>query len=445
MYYCSRCTYPSNHPLYLTFDKKQVCSGCRTHEEKDEIDWSCRFKKLEDIVESYRNKSGNNYDCVIPVSGGKDSYFIVHTAIKTLGLNPLLVTFNSGYNTKIGIRNLANLLTKFDCDCIEYTIGRQLTKRLTRKSLKTMGSMYWHVLAGRSTYPVQVAAHLKIPLIIWGSNGWMDQIGQFSHDDEIEMTKKVRKEHALMRFDAEDMIDEELGITAKDVKRFKYPSDHALQAVGVRGIYLDNFIRWDSKTQHELMIDLYDYETCAQERTFNTYEDVECFHLAGLHDYVRFLKYGFGTVSDHASREIRLKRMTREEGIDMVSKYQHVIPSDFQVFLDWIDMSKDEFYATINKFRDPKAWENKNGEWILKDSVINHKHDPNIDLVRLNKIEECEYIITPCKEPKAKEDGHIIMGRGYINPYNNQAIDDNQVDIIENYDKAKYQLMAETR
>ena len=106
MKYCSRCVYPENHPLYLTFDNNNVCSGCRVHEEKDIINWEDRYKRLENITNNYKNESGNNYDCIVPVSGGRDSYFILHTVIKKLGLNPLLVTYNSSYNTKIGIRKI---------------------------------------------------------------------------------------------------------------------------------------------------------------------------------------------------------------------------------------------------------------------------------------------------------------------------------------------------
>ena len=116
MRYCKRCLYPENHPLFLTFDGEGVCSGCRVHEEKDRLDWDERSKKLKRIFEHYKSRSGRSYDCIVPVSGGKDSYFIVHTVKNVYKMNPLLVSYNKQYNTELGIRNLANLRTVFNCD-----------------------------------------------------------------------------------------------------------------------------------------------------------------------------------------------------------------------------------------------------------------------------------------------------------------------------------------
>ncbi len=424
MRYCKRCVYPENHALGITFDAEGVCSGCRIHEEKEVIDWNERLTRLKAIAENYRNRSGNTYDCVVPVSGGKDSYFTVHTVIKTLGLNPLLVNYNHEYNTKTGIRNLANLYTVFDCDGIQYTIAPDHLKQITRHTLKKFGSMYWHVLAGAYTFPVQVAARFKIPLIIWGVHGWTDQVGMFSHLDEVEMTKKIRKEHGLMGVDIEELAAS--GIDINTLRQFEYPSDEEIEKVGIRGIYLNNYIRWDAKTQHEQMIDAYGYETAPQQRTFNSYEDVECFHLAGTHDYIKFLKYGYGKVSDHASRDIRLKRLTREEGIERVRQYEQIVPKDLEVFLKWAGISEREFYEAVDPFRDPRIWEKKNAKWKLRDSVINHTKDDGIEAVRLPKIEDCHYRLPSTREPLCEETEPILMGRGYINRYNFQAIADDQ-------------------
>ena len=255
-----------------------------------------------------------------PVTGGGDSYFIVHVAKNILGMNPLLVNYNSHYNTKLGIRNLANLSTVFDCDIVTSTLSPNHVKKITNQSIKQYGSMYWQALAGYTTFPVQTAIRFRIPLIIWGVHPWSEQTGMFSHIDEVEMSHRCRKEHALMGISAEDLVHSDSNVTRGDVQPFIYPYDNELEAVGVRGIYLSNYIRWDSKAQHELMIDQYGYESSKQQRTFNTYEDVHCFHSSGIHDYIKYLKYGYSKVTDHASREIRLKRMTRKTGIEMVKK-----------------------------------------------------------------------------------------------------------------------------
>ena len=122
MKYCKRCLYPENHPLYITFDEEGICSGCRVHEEKDSLNWTERGEKLKSILDNYKNKSKNNYDCIIPVSGARDSYFIVHTIKNVYGLNPLLVTYNKHYNTALGVRNLANLLLTIVYSIIEFLL-----------------------------------------------------------------------------------------------------------------------------------------------------------------------------------------------------------------------------------------------------------------------------------------------------------------------------------
>jgi N-acetyl sugar amidotransferase len=426
MNYCKRCLYPANHPYGLIIDDQGVCSGCRVHEEKDALHWGGRFKLLERIVEynSMRTRR-RGFDCIVPVSGGADSYFIVHTVKNVLGMNPLLVHYNPEFNTKVGIRNLANLGTVFDCDVVTSTLSPALLKRLTRHTLRQYGSMYWQVLAGNLTFPVQVAVKFRIPLIVWGVHPWSDQTGMFSHLDEVEMTERCRKEHGLMGIAAEDIVSVDGGVSRADVQPFVYPYDNELESVGVRGIYLSNYIRWDSKAQHELMIDTYGYEAAPQQRTFNTYEDVHCFHSAGLHDYIKYLKYGYSKVTDHASREIRLRRMTREEGIDMVKRYTEVEPADLPMFLDWIEMEKQDFFNCVWNRRDPKIWsQHTSGDWQLLDSVTKHRDAPGVEDVRLTRREECHFRLTPSAEPGAAESEYLLMGRGYVDKYDYGAVED---------------------
>lgn len=427
MNYCKRCLYPENHPYGLILDDEGVCSGCRVHEEKDQLDWDGRFELLKQIVSTNAKRTRRRgFDCIVPVSGGADSYFIVHTVKNVLGMNPLLVHYNPEYNTRIGIRNLANLATVFDCDVVTSTLSPSLLKRITRHTLRSHGSMYWQVLAGNLTFPVQVAVKFRIPLIVWGVHPWSDQTGMYSHLDEVEMTERCRKEHGLMGMAAEDLLVPGSGIERSDVQPFVYPYDNELEAVGVRGVYLSNYLRWDSKAQHELMIDTYGYESARQQRTFNTYEDVHCFHSAGVHDYIKYLKLGYSKVTDHASREIRLRRMSREEGIDHVSQYSTVEPNDLPMFLDWVEMDREEFMGCISNRRDARAWERDNdGEWHLKDSIIHHRNDSGIDEVRLARREsECEFRVTTTVEPNTPDDQYLLMGRGYVDKYNYGARED---------------------
>lgn len=425
MKYCKRCLYPANHPLNITFDDRGVCSGCRIHEEKDVLDWDRRGGTLKKILDGYRDRSGKSYDCIIPVSGARDSYFIVHTIKNVYKMHPLVVTYNKQYNTKTGIRNMAYLKTLFGVDCLALTVKPQTVQKITRATIRLFGSIYWHCLAGATVYPVQTAVRFKIPLIIWGAHQGIDQVGMFSHSDEVEMTRKYRKEHDLMGYEAEDLIDAREDINEDDLRNFYYPHDKELEKVGVRGIYLNNYIRWDSKKQHELMIKLYNYETSAQLRTFDTYNDVDCFHYSDLHDYIKFLKWGYGKATDHACREIRLKRMTREEGIAHIRQRQDIPPDrgNLNNFLSWVDMDEGEFWSSVDKRRDLRIWE-KDGskQWHLKDSAINHIDDQGVDENRLEKTENCEFIITPSRNPKDKEDKYVLIGRGHVDPVDWKAV-----------------------
>lgn len=424
MKYCKRCLYPENHPLNITFDEHGVCSGCLVHEEKYEIDWNKKSEELERLLAQYRNRPGTSHDCIIPVSGTGDDFFVVDVIKNKYGMNPLLVTYNTHFSTKVGVRNLARLITELDCDHMMSTVGPDTVKEISRITLNKIGDMYWHVLAGSQTFPVQVATKLDIPLIIWGVNGWLDQVGMFSHLDQVEMTKKVRKEHALRCFDAEALVGESDRISKKDLQAFTYPSDEQLEKHRVRGTYLGNYIFWDSQKQIEAMIDKYGYETAEQERTYNTYESIYCWNSASVHDYVKFLKYGYGKVTDHASRDIRLKRKSREIGADLVAEYQNVKPQALPKFLEWVGMSEEEFMTCIEPFRDARAWKrNDLGEWVLLDSIVNHVKDEGVEEVRLSVEDSRKYMLTEQMEPQDISDKYILLGRTYMDVKNYKAIE----------------------
>lgn len=405
MRYCKRCLYPENHPLGIIIDEEGICSGCRIHEEKFTLDWKAREQKLKALLSSYKSTSGLNYDCIVPVSGARDSYFIVHLLKKVYGMNPLLVTYNKHYNTHVGNRNYAYLKTLFNCDALSLIVQPQKVQRITRESLKKMGSIYWHILAGQTVFPVQVAVRFKIPLIIWGAHQGIDQVGMFSHTDEVEMTRRYRKDHDLMGFEAEDLMQNS-DLSENDIIQYVYPHDKELEKVGVRGIYLGNYIPWDTKSQHELMIKLYGYETALQQRSFDTYNDIDCVHYNGLHDYIKYLKYGYSKITDHVSREIRWGRLSRDEGIKLVQHYEKIKPHDTTYFLEWMKMSEEELFSYIEPFRDATI--------LAKDNVVK-KYPSQEDgyLKTIHTSSTCHFILTPSKEA-IQEEGYTLLEKGYV-------------------------------
>src|SRR6185295_1082891 len=196
---------------------------------------------------------------------------------------------------------------------------------------------------------IQMAVRYKIPLMIWGEEGFSELTGMFNQDDMIEFTKMKRQEHSMRGFEPEDLVnDPESGIEPKDVVPYVYPSEEEIEELDLRGIYLGNYVNWNAKKQTELVIKEYgfhpyDYE---RDRTFNRYDKTED-AANGTHDYLKYLKFGYGRATDDASTEIRHGRMTREEGIEMVKRYDHVRPRDLDFFLDHWKMSEDEFESYL--------------------------------------------------------------------------------------------------
>jgi N-acetyl sugar amidotransferase len=352
------------HPLGLVLDEDGVCSGCRIHEEKDTLDWRARWTKLEEIVAPYKVQSGRTYDCIVPVTGGNDSYFIVHTVKNRLGLNPLLVTYNKYFNTPLGIRNLANLRIKFNCDIVVQNVNPMAVRNITRTTLRELGSMYWPCLAGQTVFPVQTAVRYKVPLIIWGAHQGMEQVGMFSHEHEVEMTRRYRKDHDLMGKEADDLLSIFDTLSEDDIWQYRYPDDADLNAVGVRGIYLGNYVRWDPKAQHEAMVKQYGYMGAKFGRTFDTYDHVDCYNFMDVHDQIKHIKHGYSKVTDHACREIRHGRLNREQALALVRHHEAQPTGHLEKFCEWLGVDARAMNFIFNQHRNPKVWQEvAPGEW----------------------------------------------------------------------------------
>ncbi|MBU0482020.1 MAG: N-acetyl sugar amidotransferase [Proteobacteria bacterium] len=421
MEYCKRCVYPANARPGIVFDDEGVCSGCRLIESRPEIDWTSREKILHDILTEYKMKQrekGNPYDCIIPVSGGKDSTFQVWLLRTKYQMNPLLVTYNHTFNTPLGLRNLTNLVEKMDCNLLRYTTAPGSARRLARYMLEKVGDITWHYHAGIMTFPSQVAVKYDIPLVVWGEEGFSELVGMHNQDDFVEFTKKKRQEHSMRGFEPEDLLHEAGSpLTTYDLAPFYYPSEEDLERVAVRGIYLSNFISWNARQQTEFIIKELDFETAqTRERTFNLYDKLDDLHANGLHDYLKFLKFGYGRATDDAATEIRHGRMTREEGIAMVLKYDHVRPSDTDVFLKAVDMTDEEIFKIIEPMRDPSIWSRgDDGTWIRKDNIGNHVTDSGVDKVRRPLKEDSHpFINSPEKvsahcQPSGQQKEYVLM------------------------------------
>ena len=378
MEYCSKCVYPGVAATPLTFDQEGVCSGCRVSSKVDDVDWDRRLNQLKRLAQQY--KSDDNYDVIIPVSGGKDSYWQTHVAIHILGLKPLLVTYHGNNYLPEGEYNLHRMREVFDCDHVIMRPGTDALIKMNRIGFKLQGDMNWHAHCGIFSFPIQMAVRFKVPLILWGEHGFMDLGGMYSYNDYVEFTAKFRKEHTLRGYDWYNFTDEGLdkigrpelkeGITDKDLRWGRYPSDEQIDELGVRGIYLSNYIKWDPAKHTALMQELYDWRASEREfdRTYRKMSNLDDMHENGIHDYLKFIKFGYGRATDHACKDIRAGKMTREQAVEMVKKYDAVKSSDLQRWLEYVGMKENEFDYVCDTFRDPRVWQIKDGKW-WKDNV----------------------------------------------------------------------------
>lgn len=392
MKYCLRCCYPENSKPITIFDDEGVCSGCRWAEQKSNqsIDWVQRKNELKEILEYYKNLAKKNnapFDCIIPISGGKDSHYQAHLMTKIFKMKPLFVTYNHAYNTKLGIQNLTNIVDTFGGDLLRYSTNPKTAKKLSLFMLSKVGDITWHYHAGIMTFPIQTAVHYKIPLIIWGEHGESHLHGMYDIDDKIEFTKKNRQEHLMRGFEPDDILNdsENKEISRNDLAPFFYPSDDEINSIGLRGIYLSNYFPWDEFEHTKFVIENYGFKTFqVRESSFNLYQKVEDF-FQDTHNYLKYLKFGYGRCTDHVSIEIRNQRMTRDEGIEMIEKYEFMKkPKNLEIFLKFLGITEKEFLQKISHLRDPKIWEKINDyDYKLLDWIGNHKNDEGVNKVKL--------------------------------------------------------------
>jgi imidazoleglycerol phosphate synthase cyclase subunit len=370
--WCTRCVYPSTSAVPLEFDERGVCTGCLVAEAKAAIppeEWARRRELLRGILERYRNRDGTNYDCVIPVSGGKDSYFQAHVISREFGLRPLLVTYNGNNWTPAGWRNMVAMKERLGLDHVLVSPSVDVLVKLNRLGFELMGDMNWHAHVGITTAPVRVAAQLRIPLVIWGEHGYLDLGGQFSFDDFPEMSYRDRLEHFARGYEWTYFVGLE-GLTEQDLIPWQYPSDRELFELDIRGLYLGNFLHWEANVHGPFVIERYGFETADEpfDRTYRTMSNLDDMHENGVHDYLKWVKFGYGRATDHACKDIRAGLITREQAIELVRRYDHVKPRDLARWLAYVGMTEQEFDRIADTFRDPRVWRRENGQWV-KDNL----------------------------------------------------------------------------
>jgi N-acetyl sugar amidotransferase len=367
---------PDTRPEQV-FDKDGVCDACRSATmKKAGIDWDQRKKEFEEILGRYRSKDGSWWDCIVPVSGGKDSCHQAYTLKHDFGMNPLLVNFVPCEMTEVGQQNILFLRDR-GFDMIQVGANRAVYRRMVRKGFFDLGDCCWPEHIGIFTAPIRVAVQYKIPLVIWGENPQFEYGGPASKRNNNFLDRNWLEQFQMLGYRISDLYHE--GYEKRDLLTFEYPSDEDVQRVGVTGLFLGYYQKWDAAEHTKKMIELgwHVNPTGPVEGAYNNLENLDCKWVGGLHDYLKFLKYGYGRATDQLCIEIRHGRMSRDEALQSARQYEGKVPRRYLPdFLSFVGATEAEFFQALDRFTNRRIFKaDASGKFV---------RDENGDVVKLD-------------------------------------------------------------
>jgi N-acetyl sugar amidotransferase len=366
--YCKRCVMPHTKPD-LHLDEEGICNACRSYEKRKEVDWEKRGKELLILLDKYR-KHGSNWDCIVPVSGGKDSTYQVIRMLQ-LGLNPLCVTSTTCDLSELGRKNIENI-KKLGVDYVEFSPNPIIRAKLNRIGLTEVGDISWPEHIGIFTIPVRAAVQYNVPLLVWGENSQNEYGGPAAAAENNTLTRRWLEEFGgLLGLRVSDLT-ETYGIAAKHLLPYQYPTDEELQRVGVTGLFLGHYIPWDGLS-NALIAQANGFVSLSEtvEGSMVNYENLDN-HQTGIHDYFKFLKFGFGRTTDIACLHLRRGRITRQDAIEIVKKHDGKFPWTYlgkplKDILEPLDLTVDEFIKICDRFTNKKIFKRDATGALLKD------------------------------------------------------------------------------
>jgi N-acetyl sugar amidotransferase len=376
--YCTRCVMPDTKPD-LRLDDHGICNACRSYENRKEVDWEKRHVELLQLLERYRKKDGSNWDCIVPVSGGKDSTFQVLRMLQ-LGLNPLCVTSTTCDLSEIGRRNIQNL-KNYGVDYVEFSPNPAVRRKLNRIGLEQVGDISWPEHVGIFTIPVRAAVQYGVPLLVWGENSQNEYGGPAAAAGNNFLDRRWLEEFGgMLGLRVTDLIGLE-GINARDIIPYTYPSDEELRRVGVTGLFLGHYLPWDGYS-NALIVQANGFETLPTtvEGSVVNYENLDN-HQTGIHDYFKFLKFGFGRATDIACLHLRRGRITRQDAQEMVRRHDGKFPWTYlgkplEDILAPLELTIDQFIRICDRFTNKKIF--------LRDAKGNLVKDARGNLTKIN-------------------------------------------------------------
>ena len=366
MRYCRACVLPDTRPN-LKLDADGVCEACRTHARKLDIDWGARQRAFGQLVEEVKAKAGN-YDCVIPVSGGKDSTWQVVKCLE-YGLKPLAVTWKTPARTAVGQRNLDNLVA-LGVDHIDWQINPKVEAKFMVKAFERFGSTAIPMHLAIFAMPLRIAVQFAIPLIVWGENSAVEygsaEPAHQGHRLDRAWLSTYGVTHGTT---AADWVDDEF--SAKDLAGYFGPDPDALEGLGVRAVFLGHYMPWDPNASYHVAR-AHGFEASAEgARTgFYDYADIDDDFIA-IHHWMKWYKFGFTRLFDNLSLEIRNGRMTRDTAIDVIRRSGDQTPiEDIARFCGFAGITTERFFSIAERFRNLQIWQRKGSTWTIPGFLV---------------------------------------------------------------------------
>jgi N-acetyl sugar amidotransferase len=369
MRYCKRCVMPDTRPG-IRFDKNGVCYPCLVAEKRKKINWKARQQQLGKLCNKYRRKDGA-YDCVVTVSGGKDSHYQVYVMKELFKMNPLLVTVGDSFtHTKVGEHNLRNISEAFGCDLITFNLNHSTMRKMVRLAFENYGSPTWPLDLAMYSVPLKIAASLNIPFIVWGENIAFEYGGPEA--EETFSAKKQIKNDVVKPIDWKWWFKH--GIKPEEVNFIKYPNQATIDRIDP--VYLSYFYPWDGYKNYRIA-KRYGFRDSNgewnREGFIENYDQIDSLGYV-IHPWLKYPKFGHARATDVSCYWIRNGYITREQGVQYVKEHDHKIdPKALDDFLQFTGYSNREFWDIVDKFYNRKLFDNVDGEWVLKDPIWKKK------------------------------------------------------------------------
>lgn len=365
MKYCARCVTPYNRPN-ICFDAAGRCN-CAASETSPVVDWSARAEQFRALVKEAKSRRAA-YDCVIPVSGGKDSTWQVVMCLEH-GLRPLCVTSRPPRRTPLGERNLRNLV-ELGVDHIDVTVNPRVEKRFLYEALARFGSPAIPVHMAIFAIPLRVAVQWRIPLVIWGENSAREYGGADVDRASTQLDDRwILKYGVTFGTRADDWVCD--GLTRDDLTIYRWPTDEERAAAGVQSIFLGTYFRWDPQEAYRVAKENgFRASTTGALTGHYDYADLDDAFLA-IHHWLKWYKFGFTRAFDNLSLEIRNNRLSRDAAIKRLAELGEQRPDGaIDAFCDHVGITRQHFFEVVERFRNPEVWTRENGVWVIRDFLV---------------------------------------------------------------------------